>query len=369
MTFTIAVQSPASSVRKFMEKSNISTATVRTPLWMLANNASIRISEQAVEEQEKDLCFVQCNSKDLKDKIILDLDNHGFSLPEIHVDLDEDKTTEEDRDIEDILNDAENKNEESNYHRTLDFWSRVTENTIFGSDQIDSPELDFDIKDIQTEEELNEKLKEATESLKDLEKSVSTIVDFSTLSIVPHMFPEEVAGVTAFFIPSMGESLKEMEIPSVVSNFYLVNFDAGEHDEQAGIKAEYTPEGRFLIADNALVLSAIEGIVPGYVVITLDPQECDEDKIPVFMWRVSHNWVEGLSVTAIQNSKEEDTLSELLADYYLSDQQEEDQQEELSVNVYPTEDIMIDSFPFIKEADLPKDLVVELLEMIGNSKG
>ena len=376
-SLTIAVQSSASTVGKFLQTSKISTATVRTPLWMLGQGASIHIPNDEIEAEDKDLCFVQCDSQQDYDSLVDKLDSCGFDLPKVKVSLEDDVVfSDEDKDIEDVLRETELNEETSNYHRVLDFWNRIHDNTIYGGGVgISNSVMDIEITEDDDEETAEEKLEEVAQAIEEIGKSVSMVTKRESLSILPEMLPTWSPSSVVFFIPDDEMLGDDIDMPAVASKFHTVDIDAkatvlgydSDEDSVVGVDVHLHPYGEYVVSDNTLIASAIEGAVPGYAIVAVEDEE-NKDKIKASMWRISHNWVEGLSADRIKGSKEKEILEEFIAEYFSDEDEDEDAGRTLTLEIHSSKDILFSGFPFVKQADIPKDILVDILGAL-NGKG
>ena len=138
-------------------------------------------------------------------------------------------------------------------------------------------------------------------------------------------------------------------------------YDDNSPGTSGDIQIARTGEGRYLAVDNAMVLSAIEGIIPGYVVVAcnadLDINEDDSVSTNmVAVWKVSHNWVEGLS-----SESAKDQIGDFL-DTIASFIMEED--DDGDIKVFATQDIDIPEYPFLKQSPYTKDSTVTIVRLL-----
>lgn len=340
MSRTIAVQSSVSNVRKFLEVSNVSKVEVCTPLGMISKSISISIpkdTENIDEIEDKDLCFIVCESPDQRDTISGLLDEYGFDLPPFEVELEHDEGS--DQDIEDIIKDVEGKNYMFNHARSLDFVGRISETAA-----LSIGEFDFDIDGLEEDEE---------ELEEEVINSLTAIIDTATGNIFPKMLPNNASTLSMIFIPETEYLDIDAEDMGMMTTIHRVNFDEVKPIKpgRASMNFSKVNDGRYLIVDNAFVLSAIEGVVPGYIVVVFE-QDGDGDKdnpMPsVAMWRISHNWVEGLSHENVKNNSN-DLLDGIMAAHY---------GKRVDVKLYATGDIPIPEYPFLSPSMYSKDIAI-----------
>lgn len=355
MSFIIAVQSPLSTVEKFLEKTNFSNVDVLTPLAVVSRSARVYLSDEEAnvsDVESKDLCFIHCSSQEQLSEMKQVLDDYGFSLPPFEVDLledEKDRDTQQDQDIEDLIDSAEEENYILNRERAVDFIGRIANTAVFNQDEFDS----------LLEEQPDEDTKK-----NEVEDALSTIVDTTTMSIVPSMLPHETDVYSLFFIPDTSYlEDEEFETLSMVSTVYRMDI----HDENTpgtsgDIQVMRSGTGKYLATDNAMVLSSIEGIIPGYVVVscTVDV-DIDGKTVPknvTAAWKVSHNWVEGLSSESAMDHLGDfmDIISSFTVDVTGED--------DMDINIFATKDISIPEYPFLKLSPYSKDSVVTIVRSL-----
>lgn len=354
MSFIIAVQSPLSTVEKFLEKTSFSNVDVLTPLAVVSRSTRVYLSDEEAnvsDVESKDLCFIHCSSQEQLSEMKQVLDDYGFSLPPFEVDLledEKDKDEQQDQDIEDIIDSAEEENYILNRERSADFLGRIANTAVFNQDEFDA----------LLEEQPDEDTKK-----NEVDNALSTIVDTETMSILPRMLPHETDVYALFFIPDTSY-LEEAEYEglAMMSSAYRMDiYDDNSPGTSGDIQIARTGEGRYLAVDNAMVLSAIEGIIPGYVVVACnaDIDINEDDSVStnmVAVWKVSHNWVEGLS-----SESAKDQIGDFL-DTIASFIMEEDDED--GINIFATQDIDIPEYPFLKPSPYTKDSTVTIVRSL-----
>lgn len=341
MSNTIAVQSSASNVKKFLEISNFTSTEVYTPLGMISKSVSISVPndiDNLDEIEEKDLCFVVCDSEQKRETISTLLDDYGFDLPPIAVHLESDDNSDE-QDIEDIIDDVEEKSFMFNRSRLMDFMGRIHETAVFSAGEIEFAEDGDEHKYL---EEVNNSLK--------------SIIDIESGNIFPKMIPQNSLDMEVFFLHDTDLfDVGEDEV-SLSSHAYRIDNISVENTapNQKIVDFSMVEDGRYLAVDNALVFSAIEGVVPGLVVVVFENAEHGDEDAPVpsiAMWKISHNWVEGLSDASVCNDYR-DLINEIMHHRY---------GEVVGVNVHSTRDIPLTEYPFLPQSKYSKDIAFTAL--------
>lgn len=354
MSYIIAVQSPLSTMEKFLKKTNFADLKVFTPLAIVSRSSRVYLSDEEAsvsDVENKDLCFIHCSSQEQLSEMKQVLDDYGFSLPPFEVDLLEDeknKDENQEQEIEDIIDSVEEESYILNRERAVDFLGRISTTAVFNQDEFDSL--------------MDEKPDEKTHK-DEVDDALSTIVDTETMSILPRMLPHESDVYALFFIPDTSY-LEEAEYEglAMMSSAYRMDiYDDNSPGTSGDIQIARTGEGRYLAVDNAMVLSAIEGIIPGHVVVAcnadLDINEDDSSPTNmVAVWKVSHNWVEGLS-----SESAKDQIGDFL-DTIASFIMEED--DEGDIKIFATQDIDIPEYPFLKQSPYTKDSTVTIVRSL-----
>ena len=192
MSYIIAVQSPLSTVEKFLEKTNFINVKVLTPLAVVSQSTRVYLSEEAADVSDvesKDLCFIHCSSQEQFTEMKQVLDDYGFSLPPFEVDLLEDeknKDENQEQEIEDIIDSVEEESYILNRERAADFLGRISNTAVFNQDEFDS------LLDEKPDEKAHKD---------EVDDALSTIVDTETMNILPKMLPHESDVYALFFIP------------------------------------------------------------------------------------------------------------------------------------------------------------------------
>ena len=354
MSYIIAVQSPLSTVEKFLEKTNFINVKVLTPLAVVSQSTRVYLSEEAADVSDvesKDLCFIHCSSQEQFTEMKQVLDDYGFSLPPFEVDLLEDeknKDENQEQEIEDIIDSVEEESYILNRERAADFLGRISNTAVFNQDEFDS------LLDEKPDEKAHKD---------EVDDALSTIVDTETMNILPKMLPHESDVYALFFIPDTSY-LEGAEYEGLAMMSYAYRMDIYDNNTpgtSGDIQVLRTGEGRYLAVDNAMVLSAIEGIIPGHVVVACNADiDINEDesvsKNMVVTWKVSHNWVEGLSPESAK-----DQIGDFL-DTIASFVMEENDEDE--INILATKDIDIPEYPFLKPSPYTKDSTVTIVRSI-----
>lgn len=354
MSCIIAVQSPLSIMEKFLETTNFTNVKVLTPLAVVSQSTRIYLSEEeadVLDVESKDLCFIHCSSQEQLSEMKQVLDDYGFSLPPFEVDLLEDeknKDENQEQEIEDIIDSVEEESYILNRERAVDFLGRISTTAVFNQDEFDS------LMDEKPDEKAHKD---------EVDDALSTIVDTETMSILPRMLPHESDVYALFFIPDTSY-LEEAEYEglAMMSSAYRMDiYDDNSPGTSGDIQIARTGEGRYLAVDNAMVLSAIEGIIPGHVVVACNADlDIDEDDSSptnmVAVWKVSHNWVEGLS-----SESAKDQIGDFL-DTIASFIMEED--DDGDIKIFATQDIDIPEYPFLKQSPYTKDSTVTIVRSL-----
>lgn len=354
MSYIIAVQSPLSTVEKFLEKTNFINVKVLTPLAVVSQSTRVYLSEEAADVSDvesKDLCFIHCSSQEQFTEMKQVLDDYGFSLPPFEVDLLEDeknKDENQEQEIEDIIDSVEEESYILNRERAADFLGRISNTAVFNQDEFDS------LLDEKPDEKAHKD---------EVDDALSTIVDTETMNILPKMLPHESDVYALFFIPDTSY-LEGAEYEGLAMMSYAYRMDIYDNNTpgtSGDIQVLRTGEGRYLAVDNAMVLSAIKGIIPGHVVVACNADiDINEDesvsKNMVATWKVSHNWVEGLSPESAKDQIGD--FLDTIASFIMEEDDEDD------INIFATKDIDIPEYPFLKQSPYTKDSTVTIVRSL-----
>lgn len=354
MSYIISVQSPLSTVEKFLETTNFTNVKVLTPLAVVSQSTRVYLSEKEAnvsDVESKDLCFIHCSSQEQLSEMKQVLDDYGFSLPPFEVDLLEDeknKDENQEQEIEDIIDSVEEESYILNRERAADFLGRISTTAVFNQDEFDS------LMDEKPDEKAHKD---------EVDDALSTIVDTETMNILPKMLPHESDVYALFFIPDTSY-LEGAEYEGLAMMSYAYRMDIYDNNTpgtSGDIQVLRTGEGRYLAVDNAMVLSAIEGIIPGHVVVACNADiDINEDesvsKNMVATWKVSHNWVEGLSPESAKDQIGD--FLDTIASFIMEEDDEDD------INIFATKDIDIPEYPFLKQSPYTKDSTVTIVRSL-----
>ena len=356
MSHIIAVQAPLATVKKFLDTTEFSTVELLTPLAVVSQSTKVHLPDEhyTSEVENKDLCFIRCLSQGQLDRLSKVLNDYGFDLPPFEVNLigdEEEDSLDEEQDIEAIIDSVEEENLILNRERAVDFLGRISNTSFFEQSDFDS------LQGISPDEETH---------LENVSDAVSTVVDINSLSIVPSMLGKDDDFYAIFFIPD-NKYIEDEEFQGMVTVSAVHQVDIFDHTTNPStggdIQVLKNSNGRYLAVDNAFILSAIEGIIPGHVVVSSTKIGKDDSGNEVFTpqlsgWKLSHNWVEGLSQ---DNFKEQ--LEDFLDTVVFTSDNENDKEPE----IVDSKDINIPEYPFLKPCDYNKGAAVSIVRSLGAS--
>lgn len=338
-THIIPVQSSVSTVTKFLETRNMTDVDVMSVLSLMSQNASLSIPNDIdglSEIENKDVCFVMCDTQSQRDDVVSVLDNYGFDMPPFTISFPKDAMDmEENADLEDVIEFIEERHATFNTSRMMDFMSRVSTTPVFDTRININPEEDEEEEENASDDEL------------------ITILDINDAQIFPHMLPDNASTYSVFFIAASEYIDEDFEM-DLMSTAHRITVDeiapVDEHKE--AIEVTKTPQGQQLVVSNAIVFSAIEGIIPGYVVVIFSAGETanNKDVINAAVWKISHDWVRGLSPEVAY-----DELGNFFNDIISESFDDND-----TLAIMHTEDIPTPQFPFLSDSKIDNSRAVAL---------